>query len=1278
MIVRRLTAPIAPALAEAAAELADAPAGTEEEWQLPDQAHAIGAAIDLDVSGRRLVLRGGDACTLTFASGGLALTADSVSVIELSIDAPDADVGLLVAAPRIRLQDVDARVTGSADVIAVELIAGDTGTIDVEDLRITGASGGGDATGLSAQGGRVRVTGAEIAAIDGDAATGARISAVDDAEVVELELDDVTGSGAAVGVLVGGADRVQVTRVRVSDLAGDVCCGIAVLGAGPGGVDLSAIDLRAERIAGTARATGILVAGPGHAVLRGFTVANLSAPAAAGVVVVGGVAGGSDGPSDVEVGFGRIDRVVGSAGDAAGLRVIVAPSPRPIVIRDVAVAEVVGAPVPADPIPPRDVEGDSAWQTWGAELLADLADDAVPPATPPEPLAADDVVGILVAAVVDEIQPFLDDLVAGDLALVDCSVRVVSGSAIQVETSLRPTWLRRMEVATALRPGWVGSDQIVIANTTWDRLGAPLAIGPGELRVVDSIFSRITGPGAPVTLDPDADWGEVRASFADVADERFAGLGELPYRIPGAAAIPAPLFAGALPPVETVDLRLVATSPLHRAAVAPPPDDLDLTDDDRLFVGAHPPEVGAACELYDPLGPSDAAAVRPPPRSPVVDYRARDARTLLAVMLGRADQVMRPWTDRGPADLTTMLFEAVAERLDHIAYGQERAVAEGFLDDARLRRSIEDHVRPLDYQVDEGLSAVAMLRFRVELGAIAEVIRDRQAEAASTSDAARAAWLTSTIAALDEIADDGAIEIPAGTLAANLRNDDQVVIFATEEPLPFFPHLDEVALVEDLPAGATRALLDGPLGGLAIGRWLILERGDRRAGHVVRVTTVRRGTDVVEVGWDPRRPLPWPLPATDGDAGPAGVVLGNVVPAHHGVPLSALPPAGGESDDLARYRELLDIPVQGGPGTEVVLPYAPVSIHAAGYPLPGHEGRRGRPQIRVLVDGDEWTRIDDLAGADPGDEVFALRTSADGRAAVRFGDGVSSGAALPARQSRLHLDVAIGLGRTGNVPPAVVNRLVFVPVDAARGPITGWLFREPMDVIRGVVQVTNPLAAIGGRDPEPMDRMRYRAALLAARPLSAVTPEDYERVARSLPEVAGAFARVVPAAVRPVVRVTVLLRDEDTLDDDERLRRWTEVRAALEDARLLGFDVESVPPVWTPLDLDVVVDAHPHAEAGAVRDAVIGAVAGDGGLLDPDVSGLGGDVQLADLYRAVLAAPGVAAARVRRFRRLSPQAVEHLADGVIPMNRDEVAVVRGPSRPLADGVLTVSVCGGLR
>jgi hypothetical protein len=1273
VIVRELTSPVGPALIAAAANLAAAPEGTAEAWQLPDGTHAIATGLVLDVSGRELHLYGSDDCTLAFAAGGLALIAATVEVSELSVTSDDATAALRIDAPSILVRDVDAAATGAASVVAVDLVAG-AGTIDVEDLLVTGVEGA-DVVGLRARGLVVRATGVVVHDLDGTHTTGVLIGAIGAAEVVDVEVARPVAATRATGVMIGAGARIEAARVTCTELSGANVVGIAVIGFGPSTEVVNAVDLGATKLAATARATGMFVAAPRRVVVRGFTVTDLGGPAAAGAVIVGGHAG-ETAETTLDVGFGTVERVVASAGDAAGVRAIAAASPRPVVVRDVGISEVAGAPVPATARPPRDGDGGSSWQSWGHALLADLADDAVPRAEPPAILATLDVVGLGVTAIVDDVQPFLDQVEAGDVAVIDSSVTVVSGSALQAETGLRPLWLRRTEVSTASRAGYVQADVLLIANTTWDRLGAPLDIGPGEVRAFDSIFSRMP---AAVVLDADAEWVEGRAVFADVLGDRFEPYGALPYVSPGPAELPAALLAGALPPPETTDLHLAPGSQLHGHAVAAPPDDLLLTDDLRLYVGAHPPDVAAICDLYDPQRPLVGAVPEATPPNPIVDYRARDARSLLAVMLARAQQVMHPWSDRGPADLTTMLLEAVAERLDHLAYQQERAVAEGFIEDARMRRSVEDHVRPLDYEIDSGLSATTMVRFRVDIARITEIATARSTEAATLDDpdeADRKAWLELTSKALDELALDGAFEIPAGTLVANQRNDDRVIVFATEVPLGYFPDLDEVRFVEDVPAGATSAKLLGISRGLEIGRWLVLSRGRGRGGHVVRVTTLVRGTDVAEIGWDPRRPLPWLLSAKADPDHPASVVLGNVVPAHHGVPLSAFRD-DDPSAELGRFRELLELVVDGGPGIELPLPLAPISIHASGYPLPDQVARRGRPRVRVLVEQDEWTRVDNLAIAAPGDEVFVLRASADGRASLRFGDGIS-GSVLPARANKLRLDLSIGSGREGNVTEGIVGRLLHVPVDETRGPLTGWLFREPMDVLREVVLADNPIAAIGGRDPESLDRMRYRAPLLAARPLSAITPDDYERIARAHPDVAGAHARVVDAAVRPVVRVTVLLRDEDTLDGDERLRRWAAVRMELDRARLLGFDVESVPPRWVPLDLDVVVDATPHAEAGAVRDGVIAAIAGNGGLLDPDTAGLGGDVHLAEIYRAASGVSGVGAVRVRRFRRLRLHAPERLDEGVIPIRPDEVAVVRGPARPAADGVLTVTVCGGLR
>ena len=162
--------------------------------------------------------------------------------------------------------------------------------------------------------------------------------------------------------------------------------------------------------------------------------------------------------------------------------------------------------------------------------------------------------------------------------------------------------------------------------------------------------------------------------------------------------------------------------------------------------------------------------------------------------------------------------------------------------------------------------------------------------------------------------------------------------------------------------------------------------------------------------------------------------------------------------------------------------------------------------------------------------------------------------------------------------------------------------------------------------------------------------------------------------------MTALLHDEDDLaaEDEqgeaERLRRWAAARARLEEVRLLGFDVELVPPRFVPLDLDVVVDVDAWA-LDTAEHAVTQALSGDDGLFDPDVSGLGGDVRVDAIHQRVLKVAGVRAVRVRRLRRLQQGAPERARAGVLTVEADEVAILRHPyGAAFPSGLLTVGVC----
>ena len=185
-----------------------------------------------------------------------------------------------------------------------------------------------------------------------------------------------------------------------------------------------------------------------------------------------------------------------------------------------------------------------------------------------------------------------------------------------------------------------------------------------------------------------------------------------------------------------------------------------------------------------------------------------------------------------------MLFELLANELDHASYRQEEAVAAGYLSTATLRRSIEDHARLVDHKADPSHSATAMLRFEID------------------AEGAEALGLT------DRFADGRTLVIPSETLAVNPDFDDLSLIFATESDLVYDPRINDLRLhpSEEVEPGALSALLAGDVALSVADRWLVFlsddPDGPDRPGHVVRVVSVEKGTDQTRIFWDPRRPAP--------------------------------------------------------------------------------------------------------------------------------------------------------------------------------------------------------------------------------------------------------------------------------------------------------------------------------------------------------------------------------------------------------------------------------------
>jgi len=318
--------------------------------------------------------------------------------------------------------------------------------------------------------------------------------------------------------------------------------------------------------------------------------------------------------------------------------------------------------------------------------------------------------------------------------------------------------------------------------------------------------------------------------------------------------------------------------------------------------------------------------------------------------------------------------------------------------------------------------------------------------------------------------------------------------------------------------------------------------------------------------------------------------------------------------------------------------------------------------LRVPLRPDlSYDGLPDLLGADPFDPVFAVETDNDGIALLRFGDGQYGQA--PADGAFFRVEYRVGSGIRGNIGADALGHLI-----------------DPGG-LAAVLAVTNPLPAWGGTEPESIEHaQRIAPAAFHAEPLRAVTESDYARAAERHPAVSRAVARIrwtgswwtVFVSVDPRGRAG--LSPELEADLHDHLARHTQA----------GYDLEIDPPRYTPLDLELEVCARPDHFRAHVEEAVRAAL-GPRTFFHPDRFSFGEPLHLSRLYQAVLAVPGVASARLRRFRRLDeadpdtdsrPATARNLAQGFVPVGPLEILRLDDDPNFPENGRLQLAVGGG--
>jgi predicted phage baseplate assembly protein len=256
-----------------------------------------------------------------------------------------------------------------------------------------------------------------------------------------------------------------------------------------------------------------------------------------------------------------------------------------------------------------------------------------------------------------------------------------------------------------------------------------------------------------------------------------------------------------------------------------------------------------------------------------------------------------------------------------------------------------------------------------------------------------------------------------------------------------------------------------------------------------------------------------------------------------------------------------------------------------------------RSTLTVRVGNVRWHEVDSFFGATDADRVYIVRVDDDGETAITFGGGarLSTGALVTA-------DYRHGAGAAA--PPA--------------GSISQLAKPFP-----GIATARNVLPAFGGADAEPANAIAVygpRSALLLGR---AVSLQDLEAAASSVPGVLAARAmwRWDAMGQRAVAQVQYIGAAGLVETLRAKLRSLAEPDAPIQVLRALSQ------PSLMSIDAAIDADHVPGDVRAALREALYRAadLPGTGGLLRPEHLGPEGPLFLSRIAEATMAVDGVAA-----------------------------------------------------
>lgn len=610
-----------------------------------------------------------------------------------------------------------------------------------------------------------------------------------------------------------------------------------------------------------------------------------------------------------------------------------------------------------------------------------------------------------------------------------------------------------------------------------------------------------------------------------------------------------------------------------------------------------------------------------------IDYMAKDYDSFRQSLLDLIPSMAPDWKKFSEADFGMVMIEMFSHVADELSYLQDRVGNDFALENAINRFSVKSHLALIDYTLGNGKTARTFLYF--------------------------------------ECKDNIKAVVPKGFQASlKVDNADDQIVFELDEDAFISSNLNKMTLFcgENsncvLNQGSTSVLLcvkQDDSGGdlnfmLKKGDYVLFEEGNKKEivklledAHVIQRMVY--GNSMVKIIWSEEEALENYYEYSKG-----AICKGNIMRASHG-------------------KTVIEPSLTIGADSQPFLPvtHGQQYVTLSNFPLTYVGTDIGAEStLQVKIDGEFWKEVPSLLEVGPNDKSYVVYVDEEGLATIIVGDGTNG---KNPQSKKIYVKYMVGTGRKGNVGHDVLTE-----------------FSELKSVIKSV---TNPLPGVGGEDLESIEEAKLLAPKFIRKQNRAITPADYEDAAEEHPLVSRAKARFVWTGSWYTVFVHIDPKESKQVQNQkEKMLRFQvisdEVKSALTQKKMAGYDIEVKPPHYVPLRLQLLVCVKDDFFARLVMDSVQKALGNtssmDGtGLFYPDNITFGQKIFVSDIYKYIVDLQGVLSVTIDDFRRMTDppgKTKEYLSKGFLEVGELEITRLDNDRNFPENGILTIRTMGG--